>query len=160
MRTPERQLLCACLLFAFGVAHVDTSVGRGIVVSCCQTSALVLGRRCLRRLSISVRTAPSWSTTSCLPSNQNSFTFSLYEILSTPRSRSRFTFGRSASSFASSVDSSSSAVKSHLSSVRSLLTPSETRLSISPVQSFTFRHITDCDDVVPVCLSTYTGILN
>ena len=64
------------------------------------------------------------------------------------------------------MDNSSCAVKSHLSSVRSLLTPSETCLSISPVQSFTLferflvRHITGYDDVVCFRLSTYTGILN
>ena len=41
MRTPGRQLLRAWLVLAFRTAHVDTSVGRGVVVWCCLTSALL-----------------------------------------------------------------------------------------------------------------------
>ena len=120
-RTQERQLLRACLRFARGVAHVDTSWSCGALLS---DSTFVIHDFMFAESS-------------------NSFTFSLYEILSTPCPQyrptriARFTIRESASPFASSVDNSSWGVRSHLSSVRSLLTPSETCLSISPVQSFT-----------------------
>ena len=39
MRTPERQLLRAWLVLACRTTHVDTSVGRAVVVQCCLTSA-------------------------------------------------------------------------------------------------------------------------
>ena len=77
--------------------------------------------------------------------SSNSFTFSLYEILSTRRrlhsrphsyrtSHSYRTFHSSDRILdvqAPSAEKSSCAVKSHLFSVRSLLTPSETCLSIT-----------------------------
>ena len=50
-------LACVVAVGVWRSAH--TSVGRGIVVSCCHSSALLLERCCLRRRSMSVKTPPS-----------------------------------------------------------------------------------------------------
>ena len=92
--------------------------------------------------------------------SSNSFTLGLYEILATPRPQSRLTriarFTRI------------TRLRSHLFSTRILLIPSETCLSIPPVQSFTLLNdslsVTSSTLLVSCVylprLSTYPGVLN
>ena len=145
MGTSERQLLCAWLVLACRIAHVDTSVGGSFVVWRGQTSALFLERCRLRRRSISVdlgtarvrqvvklihlvlnisycsyHTSHSGQHTS--HSCRTSHLYRTYHLYRTSRlwhSSLSLRFRESARFFASSVDNSSCDVRSSLFSTRS-----------------------------------------
>ena len=142
MRTPERQLLRPRLRFACGVAHVDTSVGRGMVVLCCHASApssndAAYPRLRVRRVIKLIHLQPvrDLEHTSSSISSNSYRTFHLYRTFQVQGIRDllRFICGHNSSSWD---------VKSHWFSTRSLLTTSETCSSISPIRSFTW--LNDC----------------
>ena len=176
MRTPKRQLLRAVWVLACRTAHVDTSVGRGVVVLCCLTSVLLLERRSIdlgqlghSTCSSSLQTHSPPACTRDVEHASSSISYCSNRTFHSSRTRltctasltcitrlirgTRLWVSSSGNPRAPSLQLYSSCdVRSHLSSMRKLVDLARPILHV--VERFLVRHIKDFDDDVVCSLAS------